>query len=143
MKGLPDPSGPGRVAAWRQPALHLDGSASLARLRAPSTRRTVRSIVVSDPDLAPPTRASLERRLNRWYFACGCEQGSVAVLLTLVAGIVGGLLHGFDGPLVWWRVMLYVVAAALAGKVLGLAYARLRLRSLCRRLEERFAEAGR
>lgn len=84
-----------------------------------------------------PDRAALrlERRLNDWYFACGCEQGSVAVTVTLVACITLGMFHGFDGAFAWWRVAAYVLGAALVGKTVGLAYAKVRLRVTLRRLE--------
>jgi hypothetical protein len=120
------------------PVVELDSPASLDRLRVPSTRRIVRSIVVIDPDIAPQTAAWMELRLNRWYFACGCEQGSVAVLLTLVTSVLWGMLQGFDGPLIWWRILSYVAASALVGKLLGLGYARVRLRYLYRRLEAHY-----
>jgi hypothetical protein len=135
-------NGGGRTAAPLHPVLELNGPASLHRLRAPLTRRTVRSIVVVDPDLAPHTTARIEAQLNRWYFACGCEQGSVAVLLSLVASVLGGLLQGFDGPLAWWRILIYAAAAAFTGKLLGLGYARVRLRHLYRRLEARYRKGG-
>ena len=113
----------------------LAGPDSLERLRTSSTKRVIRSIVVVDPELPTGAARQLERQLNRWYFACGCEQGSMAVLVTLLACSAAGFVAGFAGPFEWWRIVGYVMAAALSGKVLGLAYARARLRWHYRHLE--------
>jgi len=118
--------------------LELAGPDSLERLRASSTKRVIRSIAVVDPVLPTDAARRLERQLNRWYFACGCEQGSMAVLVTLLACLATGLVAGFDGPFEWWRIVGYVMAAALGGKALGLAYAKARLRGLYRRLKSHY-----
>ncbi len=118
--------------------LELAGRDSLERLRASSTKRVIRSIVVVAPELPTDTVRRLERQLNRWYFACGCEQGSMAVLGTLLVCSTIGIFAGFDGPLEWWRIVGYMMAAALAGKALGIAYAKVRLRGLYRRIETHY-----
>lgn len=113
----------------------LAGPDSLERLRASSTKRVIRSITLVAPELPTDVARRLERQLNRWYFACGCEQGSLSVLMMLLACLTVGIVAGFDGPLQWWRIVAYVMAAALGGKALGIAYAKARLRGLYRRLE--------
>jgi len=118
--------------------LELAGLESLERLRASSTKRVIRSIAVVAPELPTDAACRLERQLNRWYFACGCEQGSISVLVTLLACSTTGLVAGFDGPFEWWRIVGYVMAAALGGKALGMAYAKARLRGLYRRLETHY-----
>jgi hypothetical protein len=121
------------------PVFELAGPESLARLRRASMKQCIRSIAVVDSNLPGDEARALERRLNRWYFACGCEQGSIAVLLTLLTSVAAGLNAGFDGGLAWWCIVGYVMAAALVGKVLGLLYAKARLRGLYRRLERDYA----
>lgn len=118
--------------------LELAGPDSLERLRASSTKRVIRSITVVDSELPTDAARRLEQQLNRWYFACGCEQGSMAVLVTLLVCSATGLVAGFDGPFEWWRIVGYVMAAALGGKALGLAYAKARLSGLYRRLETHY-----
>lgn len=115
--------------------LELTGPDSFERLRASSTKRVIRSITVVAPELPTDAARRLERQLNRWYFACGCEQGSLAVLVMLLACLTAGITAGFDGLFEWWRIVGYVMAAALGGKALGIAYAKARLRGLYRRLE--------
>lgn len=110
--------------------LVLDGPTSLDRLRDPTARLTARHISLEGPWGDPV----LERRLNAAYFACGCQAGSVAVLITMLASVLAGLARGFDGRLGWSWVALYVVGAAAAGKLSGLAIARLQLRSILRTL---------
>lgn len=128
-------TGPAAPAPSDPAVLVLRGPESLRRLRDPNTKRVVRRIVVADPRLDGADATRLEQQLNRWYFACGCEQGSAAVLLTLMVSVWGGIANDFDGPFVWWRVLVYAMVAALVGKAAGLAVARLRLRALLRRLE--------
>ena len=78
-----------------------------------------------------------ERRLNSAYFDCGCQVGSVAVSLTLLACVVGGVLTGLTGLFGVWNILGYLASAALAGKALGLAIARIRLRRIERTLRAR------
>lgn len=113
--------------------LVLDGPRWLDRLRDPTTRLAARHIRLEGP-LDDPL---LERRLNAVYVACGCQAGSVAVLITTLVCVLGGLTGGFDGRLGWWWVALYVASAAAAGKLAGLAIARLQLRSILRTLSQR------
>lgn len=122
------------------PVFELAGPETLARLRGTPMKQNIRSITVVDSGLPADEARSLERQLNRWYFACGCEQGSLAVLLTLLTSVAAGLRAGFDGALAWWCIVGYVMAAALVGKVLGLLYAKTRLRGLYRRLESDYAQ---
>lgn len=122
MSGIADPT-----------VLVLDGPASLATLNRRGLRASIRRIALADAERLPDG-AHLERQINRWFFACGCEQGSFTVLLVAAGSITAGLWHGFDGPLAWWRVVAYVAAAALVGKVAGIAHARLRVRRVRRRL---------
>jgi hypothetical protein len=115
--------------------LIVDSAESLRALREPGRRGTVRRVRLGGP-LADER---LEKRLNDAYFACGCDTGSIAVSLTLAACVAGGVvthLHGAFGP---WHIAGYLAAAAIAGKTLGLAAARIRLRRITRRLRARLA----
>ena len=120
--------------------LELSTVESIALLRKPDTKRLIRHIAVPNPRSLDPSMSErsthlLERRLNSWYFACGCEQGSVGVFLTLFISLMLGFRRGFDGSLAWWRVTAYVFGAALIGKAVGLAYAKARLGLTLKRLE--------
>ena len=113
--------------------LTVDSSAGLQQLRRRRPRGTIRRIRLTGP-LADNTA---ERALNRAYFSCGCEEGSFAVAAALLGSILLGLLRGFDGAFTPLRVALYLAAAAVIGKVAGLAVARLRLRRLRNHLHDR------
>lgn len=76
----------------------------------------------------------LERRINASYFACGCEEGSVAVLGAFAVSTYGAVTTGLEGPFVWWRIAVYLAVAALGGKGIGLVLARLRLRRVLQEL---------
>lgn len=77
--------------------------------------------------LGPLADERLERQINRAYFACGCETGSIAVMAALVTSVAGGFVFGFAGHFEWWRIIAYLAGAAFAGKLLGLATARIQL----------------
>ena len=80
-------------------------------------------------------KARWERRLFTSYTACGCHAGGAAVLLALVALVVEAFVTHAD--LTWPGVVLRVgicLAAALAGKLIGIAGARLRLQYEIRRV---------
>ncbi len=103
----------------------------LAKLQNAHLKMSIRSIFIGHNDLQ---NSRIEKQLNRHYFACGCQSGSVAVLLTLFVSLLSGFKYGFDGPVLWWKILLYMAAAAIAGKAAGLLWSHLRLRSLYRQL---------
>ncbi len=76
--------------------------------------------------------------MQRHRAACGCELGSIFTLIAVI-GLGAYLITGQGGP---WsglgtlaRGLTWVVSMSVAGKVLGLGYARLRLIQLGRELE--------
>jgi hypothetical protein len=89
-------------------------------------------------------RAELERRMARELAACGCREGSIAVLL--YAGIV--LLLAVLGPFApdtafgWVAIVAGVLAASMLGKVLGLALAQVRLMRVAREVEATLREGA-
>jgi hypothetical protein len=111
----------------------VDDLAALAHLRQPDVRATIRHIRLGGR-LADE---QIEKSLNDSYFACGCQQGSLAVIVTLVGSVALGLIFGFDGALIWWCIGLYLAGAALLGKLFGLGISRLRLHRIYRQLQSR------
>lgn len=79
-----------------------------------------------------------EARLSRYYFACGCEAGSVVLLVALAVYVVAvGLAPGGFGAATWRDAVAGVVVgfvAAGVGKAAGLIHARWRLRTTIRSL---------
>ena len=111
----------------------VDNSATLADLRKPGVRLTIRRVRLAGPLADERT----ERALNRAFFACGCHEGSVAVLGTLILWLCLAIPIGFATPFAWWSLPLYLAGAAFAGKLIGLGFARLQLRRIYRSLEIR------
>jgi hypothetical protein len=79
---------------------------------------------------------SWQTELSRYYFACGCEFGSVVLLVALLSYVIAVAVasHGFETAT--WRdlvggVVVCVIAAGV-GKLTGLLYARYRLRMTAR-----------
>lgn len=80
-------------------------------------------------------RVRWEARLLARYTACGCDTGAVAVLLALAGALVAGLASPNQPSWGGAGIALALcLAAALVGKVVGIAVARLRLARDVRRL---------
>lgn len=80
--------------------------------------------------------AELETRLNRSYFACGCQSGAFAVYLALA---FAGSTHWLAPTLVewvWWKIAAMVLGAALLGKIVGLYIGRAQFKRALERLDQ-------
>jgi hypothetical protein len=89
--------------------------------------------------LEPDDRERWEKRLLSAYTECGCDAGGLAVLLALVGLVVFAL--ALPGERTWTNAGIGVgaiLAAALLGKLAGIAVARIRLRRAIRRLRPYF-----
>lgn len=74
-------------------------------------------------ELDPKLRQDYERRLNRHYFACGCDKAALGMVVGVV-GYIGwmSLRSGGWERLGWpdlWLGLAVVVAATAAGKFIG------------------------
>ncbi len=71
---------------------------------------------------------SWEERLLARYSACGCEAGAVAVIVALAALPAPALIvPAIRSPAGAVLAPVWILVAALIGKAVGIAYARLRL----------------
>jgi hypothetical protein len=91
------------------------------------------------------TTADWENRINRYYKACGCNEGKFFVFLFFLGFIVNSYVNH---TLTWsWRNagigFLYCMAGAVAGKVYGLIIAWWNLRKVVRSILEQQANSGR
>ena len=110
--------------------------------RNPRPLRRVRGEVsIEVPELGPTDRQRLRVEIADYATACGCGQGRVAGILTLLAYVV--LLA--TGVIPWRelgvrRVLLLYVVASFAGMLIGKLYGRIRARlslaRLCRDLTD-------
>ena len=83
-----------------------------------------RRIVLADAHLSDADKQRWERRLNFWSLACGCHSGAALALITF--GWCAVRFPDAPGPMAITLVndAGFVIGAALAGKVAGLAVAR-------------------
>jgi hypothetical protein len=107
-----------------------------------SLRRRRQEVLVQVPELGAEERHRLQAEIGSYATACGCGQGRVAGILTLVAFIL--LLA--TGAIPWrelgvGKVLLLYFGTSLLimliGKLYGLVRARLALVKLCRELADR------
>jgi hypothetical protein len=92
------------------------------------------------PGFDESKRADTERRLARALAACGCSEGSIAMILYLVVvpilAIAGPLAP--HSLLDWLALFGGLILVSIVGKLVGLAIARLRFLKLVNELEGAF-----
>jgi hypothetical protein len=86
-------------------------------------------------------------RAARYSRDCGCQMGAAFLVVSLIVAIawVAFAPAASYGALLTqvFMALLFVFVASIAGKLLGIAIARIRLALLCRYLAKRFAGGGR
>jgi hypothetical protein len=107
---------------------------------------TGRRIVLASPVLAVGDRQRLERRLNFWSLACGCHSGAALALIAIGWCAVRFSSASDPVAITLLNDLALVIAAALVGKLAGLAIARtmfvVDLTRLVRRLADERPEAA-
>ncbi len=112
---------------------------ALKRLQCDKTlKREIRSIKI-ELETSSKDVKSYERKINRYYFACGCTIGQIAVFCTLVVFGVIWLINRDSALLTWWKVLACVFASALAGKTIGLFISHYLLKNTYSELGKLFA----
>jgi hypothetical protein len=89
-------------------------------------------------------REYYERRLSRELAACGCREGSIAVLLYCAAVPLLAFLGMLSLRTVTAWIVLFVglLAVSISGKIIGLTIAAARLRRLADELASIVRESG-
>jgi hypothetical protein len=114
----------------------------LRKLPSPRLAPARVSVRLALPGLNDQRRTEFERRLAQQLAACGCNEGSVAVLLyvaTVPALAIAGPLAPASA-LGWVALFAGLLGASLLGKVAGLTVARLRLRRVVAEIESAFGD---
>ncbi len=96
-------------------------------------------IVITDERLEEKQRAAWEQKLNRLYFACGCDRAAIGLAL----GVIGYLLWLVARPGRWSEVggidvlvgVGVVAVTAGVGKTIGLVGANRRLKQTVRDIQ--------
>lgn len=86
-------------------------------------------------------RARIRADIRRYSASCGCEVGSlfmIAAMVSFLAYLAFGAAGWSTGSAVW-RGVVWVISWAVAGKLLGLIYARIRLHLLLAAQRREFA----
>ncbi len=76
--------------------------------------------------------ALYEKRMNQYYFACGCQSGAVAVGLSFIFLIFNYSFSIFNFH--WGMAVAIVFSAALIGKLLGLIFSMIGFESLYKKI---------
>jgi hypothetical protein len=128
----------------RQDRFSVGALEDLRRLPAPRLAPARVEVEITLDGMEDARRAELERRLARELSACGCREGSIAVLIYAVVAplliVVGPLAP--DSALSWVAIVGGVLAASVLGKVIGLALAHVRLLRAAADVEAAFLEAA-
>lgn len=94
--------------------------------------------------LEPDERTAFEQKLSTQLRACGCNEGSIAVSLVILATICAGVFGVFR-PFVltdWIAVLAIVLLGSLVGKVTGLTLAHWRARRIAQEIRSTVLARG-
>ena len=112
----------------------LNNIDSLQRLRRDRTlKNIVRKIKVTSKDAN--LASVFEKKLNKYYFACGCAEGQLAVWFNILVFSLLWIIDRNTNFLVWWKLVPCLFASALFGKLAGLLINHLRLQRMYSELE--------
>lgn len=76
-----------------------------------------------------------ELKLNKYYFACGCQSGTIAVYLSMLLCFLLWWSPDFNPFVSWLRIAIIIAISAFVGKLIGLLVSRYRLKKMFRVLE--------
>lgn len=95
-------------------------------------------IVLELGSMSDPEREKWQSKLQRYYFACGCKEGAaVSILFFILFWIYYVFVKSISIILSWEAWLLSVaalIAGAVIGKVLGLVYAKYKLKLSIKKL---------
>jgi len=111
---------------------------TLKKLKREKTlKNSIRKIQLKIDD---PSAPSLEKKLNRYFFACGCQEGSIVVSITLGISLIAWAIIGFPRIQPWWMPLAALAIASIIGKITGLIISWRKLKTIFNYLEEHFTE---
>jgi hypothetical protein len=112
---------------------------TLNRLQYDKTlKREIRSITI-EMDSSSDDVKSYKRKINRYYFACGCTMGKITVSCTLLVFGILWLINKESDLLIWWKIVVGVFVSALIGKIIGLVISHYLLQRTYSKLGKLFA----
>lgn len=76
--------------------------------------------------------ALYEKRMNQYYFSCGCQSGAMAVGLSIIFLIINYSFSVFSFH--WGMAVTIVFLAALIGKLLGLIFSNIGFKRLYKKV---------
>lgn len=93
------------------------------------------------PELSPDENQMIGNQINRYNNACGCETGSLFMSLTLISIVAAYFISGGKFSTITFSQVIWgagiTLVAALAGKGIGLIFARWKLIKLSESLAQR------
>lgn len=123
--------------------LTISSADELSLLRTYLKSRRSFKVQIQVPGLEKERRDRLQRRVERSASACGCNEGSIAGLLYLIA-VPALYFTGRIAPSAsaWLAIGGGFIATLLIGKLIGLAAAKLTLTRTLAQLERAFRSSG-
>ena len=100
------------------------------------TARTIDGLIAQLPP-DDPEKEAMQARAARYGRACGCSAGALFLVISALLVVVYFAAGGDFGVLSALAGIGFVVVATIAGKLLGLSLATLRLRLLGRSIDRR------
>lgn len=111
---------------------------SLLKLTSDNKLKDTQKIKLEISQLDTNENAIYEKKINRWFYACGCESGAI---FCSVAMIIYSIFSLFNTHTWTWSLVkngiVILFLSGLAGKLVGLFLARLQLNTTIKDLSNK------
>lgn len=113
-------------------------------LRGLYKKKAGKNIYISLPDyLEPSKRKRWEIDINKYYSECGCGVGTIGIKMGFIAAVITEsiyvLFKGVNLTVMALLLFAFVIAGAVAGKILGVTMARKELKTTISEIEKQFS----
>lgn len=120
----------------------ITNSDSIKALMDKKKRETFHRIKVETGTLDENKAKRFEKKLNKYFFACGCEMGAIFAFTAIIAYLIIQLLFlkknitfTCDWQTIKWG-LLVLFTAALSGKITGLVIAKFKVKTTIKKLKQ-------
>lgn len=76
-------------------------------------------------------------QINKELNSCGCEYGKYAVIVVIIGMVSYPYFYNVEFKLSFWTIILFLIGAAVLGKLIGLTISRLRIFKIKTKIKHR------
>ncbi|MFQ6083010.1 MAG: hypothetical protein ACE5WD_06595 [Candidatus Aminicenantia bacterium] len=122
----------------------ITNSDSIQSLFSKKNRNKFERIKIDVEGLDKSRAKEFEKKINRYFFSCGCETGAIFSFSSILVYILIGMLYFKKTSIFNWQSIKYglliLLTGALLGKIIGLLYAKYKLRITIKKLKSEISK---